>query len=242
MLVGQIEEIVRHPVKSFRGESVDQTKIMEYGLYGDRSHAYLDDTKKGNFLTITHFSEMVRYKAEFIGEESMDEYPEVNVTTPEGKVVDWKDPELIEEIENKSNRKISTIDYSPSHVPIGPIAVEHILLATDASLDQLKELWGKEEVDSRRFRPNLFISLQEKVPFIEEEWIGRRIKIGADVELEFVGHCKRCMIITVNPDNAERDSSLHKTVIQERNNNFGVYASVIKTGDIHVGDEVHILN
>jgi uncharacterized protein len=49
------------------------------------------------------------------------------------------------------------------------------------------------------------------------------------------------MIITVNPDNAERDPSLHKTVIEERNSNFGVYASVIKTGNIHVGDEVLLL-
>ena len=242
MVIGHIKEIVRHPVKSFRGESVQQTKIMEYGLYGDRSHAYLDDTKKGEFLTITQFPEMVRYKAEFVGEESIVEYPHVKVTTPEGKVVDWNDQELIKEIENKSNRKISTIEYSPSHVPIGPIAVEHILLATDASLDKLQELWGKDAVDLRRFRPNLFISLKEKKPFIEEEWLGRRIKIGTEVELEFVGHCKRCMIITVDPDNAERDPSLHKTVIKENNNHFGIYASVIKTGDIHVDDEVHLLD
>ncbi|WP_372459300.1 MOSC domain-containing protein [Alkalihalobacillus deserti] len=47
---------------------------------------------------------------------------------------------------------------------------------------------------------------------------------------------------TVNPDNAERYSNLHKTVIKERQNNFGVYASVIKTGDIHVDDDVHLLD
>ncbi|MDC3411936.1 MOSC domain-containing protein [Aquibacillus sp. 3ASR75-11] len=238
MLIGHIKEIVRHPVKSFRGESVQQTKIMDYGLYGDRSHAYLDETKKGDFLTITQFQEMVRYKARFAGEESMNKYPKVEVTTPEGKDFDWKDQELIKELKNKSKRKISTTEYTPSHVPIGPIAVEHVLLATDASLEKLNELWGEDEVDSRRFRPNLILSLIEKKPFIEEEWIGRRIKIGNEVEMEFVGHCKRCMIITVNPDNAERDSGLHKTIIKENNNIFGVYASVIKKGDIHVGDEV----
>lgn len=242
MLVGHMKEIVRHPVKSFSGESVQKSKIMDYGLYGDRSHAYLDESKKESFLTITQFPEMVRYKARFVGEESMVEYPKVEVTTPEGKVFDWEDAELIKEMETKSNKKISTTEYTPSHVPIGPIAVEHIQLVTDASIDNLKELWGKDEVDFRRFRPNLFISLKEKIPFIEEEWIGRRIKIGSEVEIQLVGHCKRCMIITVNPDNAERDSSLHKTVIKERKNNFGVYASVIKTGDIHVDDEVHLLD
>ncbi|MFJ7364126.1 MOSC domain-containing protein [Peribacillus frigoritolerans] len=241
MLIGHIKEIVRHPIKSLGGEFVQKSKIMDYGLYGDRSHAYTDETRKGDFLTITQFQEMVRYKARFVGDELMEEYPKVEVMTPEGKVYDWEDEELIEEMENKSKRKISTIEYTPSHVPIGPIAVEHILLATDASLDNLKEIWGKDEVDFRRFRPNLFISLKEKIPFIEEEWIGKRIKIGSKVEIQLVGHCKRCMIITVNPDNAERDSSLHKTLIKERNNNFGVYASVINTGDIHVDDEVQLL-
>ncbi|MBM7572768.1 MOSC domain-containing protein [Aquibacillus albus] len=241
MLIGHIKEIVRHPVKSFDGEFVQKSKIMDYGLYGDRSHAYLDETKKENFLTITQFPEMVRYKARFVGEELIEEYPKVEVMTPEGKVFDWEDEELIRELENKSKRKISTTEYSPSHVPIGPIAVEHILLVTDASLDHLREIWGKNEVDFRRFRPNLFISLKDKIPFIEEEWIGRRIKIGSEVEIELVNYCKRCMIITVDPDNAERDASLHKTIIKERKNNFGVYASVIKTGDIHVDDEVHLV-
>ncbi|MBB6454458.1 hypothetical protein HNQ94_002940 [Salirhabdus euzebyi] len=241
MLVGHIKEIIRHPVKSFDGEFVHKSKIMEYGLYGDRSHAYLDETKKGNFLTITQFPEMVRYKARFVGEDLIEEYPKVEVTTPEGKVYDWKDDELIREMENKSKRKISTVQYTPSHVPIGPIAVEHILLATDASLDKLEKMWGKDEIDFRRFRPNLFLSLKEKIPFMEEQWIGKRIKIGKEVEIELVGHCKRCMIITVDPNNAKRDSSLHQKLIKERNNNFGVYASVIKTGDIYVGDEVHLL-
>ncbi|WP_369809939.1 MOSC domain-containing protein [Gracilibacillus caseinilyticus] len=106
----------------------------------------------------------------------------------------------------------------------------------------MEDLWDKDKVDLRRFRPNLFISLLDKKPFIEEEWIGRRIKIGQEVDMEFVGHCKRCMIITVDPENAERDPSLHKTVIKERKNNFGVYASVIKTGDIHIDDEVHLMD
>lgn len=242
MLIGHIKEIVRHPVKSLRGESVHKNKVMEYGLYGDRSHAYLDDTKEGNFLTIAQFQEMVQYQARFAGEESMDEFPPVEVITPEGKVLDWEDQELIREIEIKSKRKISTRKYTPSHVPIGPIAVEHVLLATDASLAKLEELWEKGGVDLKRFRPNLFISLSEKKPFVEEEWIGRRIKIGNDVEMEFVGHCERCMIITVDPDNAKRDPDLHKTLIKERRNNFGVYASVIKTGDIYVEDEVHLLD
>ncbi|OIK10779.1 MOSC domain-containing protein [Bacillus sp. MUM 116] len=241
MLIGHIKEIVRHPVKSFHGESVNQTKIMEYGLYGDRSHAFLDDTRQGKFLTITQFPEMVRYKARFVGEELMEKYPKVEIMTPEGKVFDWGDEELTKEIENKSERKISPVTYNPSHVPLGAIEEENIQLVTDSSLEKLKEIWGKAEVNHRRFRPNLLITLKEKIPFIEEKWFGKRMKIGREVEIQLKRHCERCMIITVDPDNAERDSTLLKTVVKERNNHFGVYASVIKTGAIHVGDEVLLI-
>lgn len=238
MLIGHIKEIVRHPVKSFYGESIKETKIMEYGLYGDRSHAFLDETRKGKFLTITQFPEMTRYKAKFVGEELMEEYPKVEIITPEGKVINWGDKELIKEIEHKSKRKVSLVTYTPLHVPLGAIEEEHIQLVTDASLDKLKEIWGKTEVDSRRFRPNLLISLKEKIPFIEEEWFDKRIKIGKEVEIQLKRHCERCMIITVNPNNAEQDSTLLKTIVKERNNHFGIYASVLKTGKIHIGDEV----
>ncbi|MEQ2528454.1 MOSC N-terminal beta barrel domain-containing protein [Bacillaceae bacterium CLA-AA-H227] len=241
MLIGHIKEIVRHPVKSFHGESVNQTKIMEYGLYGDRSHAFLDDTRQGKFLTITQFPEMARYKARFVGEELMDKYPKVEIMTPEGKILNWGDEELNKEIENKSDRKISPITYLPSYVPLGAIEEENIQLVTDASLDKLKEIWGKTEVNHRRFRPNLLLTLKEKIPFIEENWFGKRMKIGREVEIQLKRHCERCMIITVDPDNAERDSTLLKTVVKERNNHFGVYASVIKTGEIHVGDEVLLI-
>ena len=241
MLIGHIKEIVRHPVKSFRGESVQKTKIMDYGLYGDRSHAFLDEKRKGKFLTITQLQEMVKYKAQFIGEESLDKYPSIEIIAPDGTVFDWGDQGLIDELENKSNRKVSPISYTPTYVPRGAIEEEHIQLVTDTSLEKLKEIWDKEEIDYRRFRPNLYISLKEKIPFVEDNWFGKRMIIGKNAELQLIRHCERCMIISVDPDSANRDYSLLKTVVKERNNQFGVYASVNKTGEIFVGDEVHLV-
>ncbi|WP_413375904.1 MOSC domain-containing protein [Alkalihalobacillus sp. 1P02AB] len=241
MLIGHIKELIRHPVKSFYGETVQKTKIMEYGLYGDRSHAFIDEMRRGKFLTITQFPEMARYKARFVGEETMDKYPKVEIITPEGKVLNWRDEELIKEIETKSQRKVSQSIFTPLHIPLGAIEEEHIQLVTDTSLDRLKELTDKTELDFRRFRPNLLLTLKDKEPFIEEKWFGKRIKIGCEVEIQIKRHCERCMIITVNPEDAKRDSSILKTVVKERNNHFGVYASVIKTGVIQVGDEVVLM-
>ncbi len=86
MLVGHIQEITRHPVKSFTGEQVQKTKVMDYGLYGDRSHAFKG--KNGKFLTITQVPEMVRYQAAFSGEEALDQYPEIKAEDPSGNVAD----------------------------------------------------------------------------------------------------------------------------------------------------------
>ncbi|CAM3741876.1 MOSC domain-containing protein [Mesobacillus zeae] len=242
MLIGHIEEIVRHPVKSFLGEKVAKTRVMEYGLYGDRSHAFLDETRSGKFLTITQFPEMVRYKARFTADERLDELPPVEITTPDGKIVDWGDWELIKEIETKSKKKVSSIQYAPGHVPLGAIEEEHILLVTEPSLNKLKEIWGESELDYQRFRPNLLLSLIDGAPFIEEQWFGKRLKIGKDVEIELKRHCERCMIITVDPKSGEKNPTLLKTVSKERNNHFGVYASVIQTGQIQTGDEVFLLD
>ncbi|RFU70473.1 MOSC domain-containing protein [Peribacillus saganii] len=237
MELGFIKEIIRYPVKSFRGESIHKTKVMDYGLYGDRSHALLDETRHGKFLTITQYSDMVRYKARFIGPETMTQYPEIEVTTPEGMVLHWSDQRLIKEVERKINRQITSVSFTPSHVPIGAIEEEHILLITDASIRKIGEMYG-EELDYRRFRPNLYIDLIDKIPYIEETWIGKSMKIGSEVEIQLKRRCERCMIITVNPGDAKKDMSLLRTVALERDNYFGVYASVIKAGDIHAGDKV----
>jgi uncharacterized protein len=241
MLIGYIQEIMRYPVKSFQGESVQKTRVMNYGLYGDRSHAFLDETRPGKFLTITQFPEMTLYRSKFIGEESLEEYPAVEIIAPDGICYQWGDKELAKEIERKSKRKVSLIQYTPDHVPLGAIEEEHIQLVTDASVQKLSEIWGKQ-VDYRRFRPNLLLSLVHKVPFVEDAWFDRRLKIGQEVEIQLKRHCERCMIITVDPETGEKDPSLLKTVVQHRNNYFGVYATVIKTGEIHVGDEVYLLD
>ncbi|AMA73366.1 MULTISPECIES: MOSC domain-containing protein [Aneurinibacillus] len=238
MLIGEIKEIIRHPVKSFRGESVRKTTIQPYGLYGDRSHAFLDGTRPGQFLTATQLPAMIGYQAEFIGQESLEKFPQVKITSPSGKTYFWGDEALTKELEEKSGRSISTIQYSPDHIPLGAIEEENVLLATDASLAKLEELWG-DKVDHRRFRPNILIAMYENIPFAEDHWFGKRMMMG-EAELEIKRHCERCMMITINPDTCAFDPSLLKTVVRERNNYFGVYASVIKTGEIKVGDKIYL--
>ncbi|PLR86524.1 MOSC domain-containing protein [Bacillus canaveralius] len=240
MVIGEIKEIIRHPVKSFRGEKVEKTTIQSYGLYGDRSHAFLDETRPGKFLTATQLPAMLMFHAEFTGPESLTEFPAIKIQSPFGHTYKWGDTALHKELEMLSKKTIAPIQYRPEHVPLGAIEEEHLLLTTDASLAKLEELWG-DKVDNRRFRPNILISLVEKIPFTEDSWFGKRMLIG-EAELEIKRHCERCTIIAMDPDHGTLDLTLLKTVVQKRNNYFGVYASVLKTGEINVGDKISLLD
>lgn len=240
-MVGLVSSITRYPVKSMKGEQVLQTKVMSYGLYGDRSHVMMDETRPGKFFTITQFPPLVKYEAKFAGEEKEDVYPILNINSPEGRTFQWNDEELKKELETSSGRNIAFTSHTPEYVPFGAIEEENILLITDASLQELAETYGKEAV-AARFRPNLIIDLKEHQPYAEEQWIGKRLRIGREVVIEVKRTCDRCMIITVDPETGEQDPKLLKTVVQERNNQFGVYCSVIETGVIEEGDTVKLID
>ncbi|AQQ53421.1 MOSC domain-containing protein [Planococcus lenghuensis] len=238
MRVGTVKEIMRHPVKSFAGEKIGSTRIMEYGLYGDRSHAFIDHNNREKYLTITQFQEMVRYQARFSGEESMDGYPEVEVETPEGRILNWTDDTLRLELERKSGRSLSPVQFTPAAVPIGAIERAPIHIVSTASIAEMERLWGEDSLDWRRFRPNLLLAFDDKTPFLEETWYGQELRIGQEAVIRLEQPCDRCMIITVDPENGNRAPSLLKTVVKERRKHFGIYASVIKTGDIQAGDPI----
>lgn len=229
---------MRHPVKSMTGEVVEETMVMNYGLYGDRSHAILDE--KQSFLTITQFPSLVLYQASFSSTESLDAYPEPAIVTPEGETVKWSDPAWFTELEVKTSKQLTKKVYHPEHVPIGPIEEEHLLVLTDASLQALEQSWGKQ-TDHRRFRPNLKLNLLEKIPFVEQTWVGKYLKIGEEVLIQFVKPCERCMIITVDPKTGEKQPELLKKVAKEHKNFFGMYARVIQAGNISAKDPVWLL-
>lgn len=238
MQVGSVKEIMRHPVKSFRGESVQQTELKTYGILGDRSHAFIDEDNNGKYLTITQYQDMARWEARFLGEDTNERYPEVEVISPDGQRFTWGDEELLQAMEQAADRKLSFVQYTPEAVPLGAIEEAPIQLVSQASVEEMERLWSQGAIDWRRFRPNLLLALDEDTPFLEESWYGRELKIGDEAVIRLIGPCERCMIITVDPDSGKKTPSLLKTVAKERRNQFGVYASVVKTGMIQAGDAI----
>lgn len=240
MIIGEVTALIRHPIKSFAGENVNTTKVMSYGLYGDRSHAFVDLDRGNKFLTITQFPKMATYQARFVGEDTIDSYPPIKIVDESGNTYFWGDKLFKEELEELTSKKLESIQYTPEYVPFPSIEEENILLVSENSLNDLETEWGSK-VDYKRFRGNIIFSLDKESPYTEEELIGKTIKIGNQVKLKINKYCERCMIITVDPETGNKQPTLLKTIVKERNNHFGVYASVLETGDIQVGDTIQVM-
>lgn len=235
-IVGVIGQINRYPVKSFAGERLAACQMEEYGLHGDRFCAFYDKSKNGwaSYFTARDIPEMLAYKARLTDEK-------IEVTAPDGRRFGW-DADLLAEIQPYTTRTMSMSAYRAPHLEepgLMSVDLASALLVTDASLRKLEAVWG-QQLDTRRFRPSLIVTVEDDA-VSEAEWIGKRLGIGGTVELQVDKYCQRCSMITIDPDTLAKDPSLLRKVNEELQLNFGVYASVRRTGQVQVGDKVALL-
>ncbi|ASA22450.1 MOSC domain-containing protein [Paenibacillus donghaensis] len=233
--VGTIREINRYPVKSFAGEGLEVCEVEAYGMLGDRFCAFYDESKTGwkRYVTARNIPNMLSYQAQFRDGE-------IRVTSADGRTFGW-DKELLAEIQSQTSTDVSMSGIKathPEHPQLLSVDGASILLITDASLAKLQDMWGKS-LDQRRFRGNFVVALNDE-SLDEGNWIGKQLCIG-DVQLRVDSYCNRCTVITMDPDTLERDPSLLKKVNTEFGLHFGVYASVVTTGKISVGDKVELV-
>jgi len=102
---------------------------------------------------------------------------------------------------------------------------------------------SERSLDIRRFRPNLFIETNSGNPFEEDDWVGRTFFFGEESDGPAVSltlRDKRCVMVNFDPDTAESDSNVMKTVIKLNENYAGVYGTVTKIGNIIKGQKVYL--
>ena len=237
--IGTVLEINRYPVKSFAGETLNSVKLEPYGLLGDRSHAFVDDTKEGwsRYITARQYPEMLRYKAELITPLSKLDFPQVKITCPDGRTHQW-DEQLLRDIPFFSDQKLSMERYRLTSQEQLAVDDGSILIITDQSIQKLEQIWGKR-IDNRRFRANFMLGLFDEALYDESSFVGKQLTIG-NAQLSIKSLCERCSMITIDPDTQQRESSLLKKIHETMDLNFGVYADVEQVGMVHVGDQVYI--
>ncbi len=115
-----------------------------------------------------------------------------------------------------------------------------ILLLSTTSLDTLRSA-SDAVIDVRRFRPNFLLELPGATGLPEQEWHGRRLRLG-DAVLAMTVECPRCIMTTHGFDDLPRDPGIMRTLVQEAGGSLGVYATVASPGDVNIGDTIELLD
>lgn len=116
-----------------------------------------------------------------------------------------------------------------------------LMVITTSALRSLTAALAGSVIDVRRFRPSLVIDSGAEEGHPELSWGGRRATIGS-TEIEFVGRCPRCVMVTREVDgDIPADRRVLRHIVRELDQDVGQYANVLTPGSIAVGDGVELL-
>lgn len=110
---------------------------------------------------------------------------------------------------------------------------------TTSSIRHLQQHLPDENLDVRRFRPNILVDDGGMSDALRErEWVGHSLSVGP-VVLEAIMECPRCTIIAAKQTGGiERNSNITRTIVREMQQLMSVYCNVQKAGTVAVGDRV----
>ena len=259
-IVGKIDSLWRYPVKSMRGEELDEVFASFSGIYGDRLFAFESSASPKGFpyLTAREQHRLLQYRPHFrhpdkaarpinlTEAESMGANPVwadpaelmVDVETPAGKTLAIDDQALIDMLRTDINQKhqLTLMRSERAMTDCRPVSIFSL-----QSARQLGEETGTP-IDKRRFRANVYVDLTSAEGFGENDFVGKSLRIGPKVVVSVLERDARCVMITLDPDTGEKTPAILKKVAQAHEGMAGVYGAVMVEGMLHKGDPVEVLD
>jgi len=259
-----ISAIFRYPVKSMLGEDLPAAEIDSRGVVGDRSYAVIDpaENRVGSAKIPKKWGRLYDYRAAYHhppnGATSVPQ-----VTFPDGSIAALDHPEIdamlsrdlgkgVRMVATKPDdlkleavkpgldaiELVETVDF-PLINPFFDFAALHIV--TSATLAHLRSLYPEGDFDARRFRPNFVLDTPGGTGFLEETWIGKTLAIGDQVRVRILMNTHRCAATTLPHHDLPKDNEILRTANKHNAGNVGVYATVVETGTVRVGDVVEVV-
>ena len=159
----------------------------------------------------------------------------VKLVTPSSREVLFE--EYIPDMEEFDKRDSVITCQAPQGTFFDAASV-HIL--TTATINRMRELAPESRIEVRRFRPNIVIDVPGANEFIENEWVGKTIRIGSEVRLKIEQPTIRCVMTTLEQGDLPKDTNVLRTAVKQNKGAIGVYAAVIQGGRVHRGDTIEI--
>lgn len=256
--VGMIASVRRYPVKSFGGEELSRGVAGRDGLTGDRQFALID-RETGKVVSAKNprkWPRLLDLSARWGGGE-------LRIGLPDGASVAGDDPNRDRVLSAFLGRAVAlsatpaagaTIEVNwpavaglpgagtdaEERLPAGTffdLAPIHLL--TTATLTRLSELAPDGRFDPLRFRPNLVIDTGPGPGgFVEQEWVGRTLRIGDRVRLRMTAPCSRCVMTTLAQPGVPADPEVLRTAVRHAGARVGAYAAVLAAGEVGCGQPV----
>lgn len=248
-----LSHIIRHPIKSVGYEEIERAPLEKgRALPFDRHWAISHEgakfagnpngqpdgwASKMNFLRGVAGHELMTIRAAMQGDEITLTHPRageitINPDRDETALLAWLKP-LWPADKPAAARVISVKDQALADNPEPFLSI--IGTASNADLSARMGV----DLSIHRWRANLWID--GLAPLGEFDLIGKRLRLGGAV-LEVHKPITRCKATTVNPATGKADADTLKALRDGYNHqDFGVFATVVQSGEIARGDTLEIL-
>ena len=275
-MLGTVARLRRYPVKSMLGEDVDASAVSGHGLAGDRRLALVSRIT-GKIASAKYprlWRDLLTLSAA-AGEGAAS----ARITLPGGKSIWSTDADADEILSALLGQPVTlsavpapgaSLDRAipeavlhegvTAHVPAEIVEIgagappgtfvdfAPVHLLTTSTLDRIAELSPDRTAHPERYRPNIIIRSPAR-GFTENDWLGRELRIGAELILGVIARTPRCAVPTLAHGGLPRDAEAlrvlagHNRVepveLSDPEPCAGVYAEVLTPGRIRVGDPVY---
>jgi hypothetical protein len=76
--------------------------------------------------------------------------------------------------------------------------------------------------------------------FAEDDFVGRRLRIGSTTTVMVLERDPRCKMISLDPDTGEHNPKVSRKVAQAHGNFAGIYCAVLVEGVLKKGDFIEL--
>lgn len=260
-IIGHVESLWRYPVKSMRGEEVQQAFVGFAGVYGDRLYAIHDGgaLKGFPYLTGREQERMLLYTPRFRHQQESLLPPNLSeaeglgpgltpmfgsqhdmaleIDTPAGRSIPIDDPVLLSELSEEldDQHRLALVRSDRALTDCRPLSIFSL-----QTMQQIGQEAGSQ-LDKRRFRANIYGDLSLPA-FAENDLVGRRLQVGTKAVIAVIAPDPRCKMITLDPETSDAKPEVLRVVAQLHGGNAGLYGAVLTEGVVRTGDKINLFD
>jgi uncharacterized protein YcbX len=245
-----VAELWRHPVKSLQGEPLDEAVVEASGVLGDRRWGIVD-RETGKVLTARRVPSLLLASSRLTDTG-------VELLLPDGDVLTGPSAHADDVLSKWIGRRVALVHAESIGTGVGEyfedatddnsavvswtmppgrfVDALPLLVLTTASLRQGRALHPDGAWETRRFRPNIVVDVDDD-GWVEDAWCGRTVRVGTAAVRPAVP-CERCTMVTRPQPGLDRDLDVFKTLARHHGATLGVWTAVHTPGVVLVGDEV----